>query len=628
MKCFSFFPAGLCLLVLSSAIQAQTNTSAPSNNPQNVVAVKAAEDKAAKDLEAERILKERRANAQSLLISLAADAANFSDQKLRARTEARIADVLWDADQERARTMFRKAWDAAEIADSESRRQVQEEVQRQKAKNGSAAIAGSPNVRNEVLRLAAKRDHALGEELLAKLKIENQQEIADSNRPDPFNSPAAMSQRLSLARQLLDTDVSRALQFADPALGTVTREGLNFLSYLREKDAVAADRRYAALLAGSVNSLSSDANTVSLLSSYLFTPHLFITFDGAGGASTSSMAQSAPPQVAPELRSAFFGAAAQILLRPQPPPGEDRSSSGPEGKYLMMKRLLPLFDQFAPKEICDALRAQMDALSTGMPNELRQRDDEWLREGIRPQKSNEDRQQALLDQIDHAKTSAERDQLYLRLAMMTAGSLDLRARDYVAKIEDDELRQKAEPFIDATIIMRASDKKDPDRLLEMVRIGNLTHFQKAWALTQAARFLAKGDREKSVSLIDDATTEARRIDTSDPDRPRAMLAVANAALLVDRSKVWDLAYEVAKAANSAEGFSGEDGVLRISLLTKGMSSIHSTSAGEFDVSGVFGELAKDDYNRTVEMARLFEREAPRASAVIAIARSVLEDKKK
>src|SRR5207302_6739008 len=105
----------------------------------------------------------------------------------------------------------------------------------------------------------------------------------------------AMAQRLSLARQLLDTDISRALQFADPALGTITMESLNFLSYLREKDAVAADRRYTALLAGSANSLSSDANTVSLLSSYLFTPHLFITFDGAGGASTSSMAQAAAP---------------------------------------------------------------------------------------------------------------------------------------------------------------------------------------------------------------------------------------------------------------------------------------------------------------------------------------------
>jgi len=106
------------------------------------------------------------------------------------------------------------------------------------------------------------------------------------------------------------------------------------------------------------------------------------------------------------------------------------------------------------------------------------------------------------------------------------------------------------------------------------------------------------------------------------------LAVANAILLVDRTKIWDFAYEVAKAANSAEGFTGEDGVMRISLLTKGSSSIHSTSAGEFDVSGVFSEMAKDDYNRTVEMARLFEREAPRASAVIAIARSVMDDKKK
>jgi len=436
-----------------------------------------------------------------------------------------------------------------------------------------------------------------------------------------------MSQRLSLARQLLDTDVQRALQFADPALGTVTREGLNFLSYLREKDAVAADRRYAALLSGSANSLSSDANTVSLLSSYLFTPHLFITFEGSGGASTSSMAlPTAPPQVPPELRSSFFGVAAQILLRP--PPGEDRSSSGPEGKYLVMKRLLPLFDQFAPKEIGDALRAQMDALSTGMPNDLRQRDDEALREGIRPQKPSADRQQAILDRIDHAKTSAERDQLYLQLARICVGNLDLRARDYAAKIEDDELRQKAEPFIDAMIIMRAVDKKDTDRLLEMVRIGNLTHFQKAWALTQAARFLAKSDHEKALTLIDDASAEARRIDTSDPDRPRAMLAVANAILLVDRTKIWDFAYEVAKAANSAEGFTGEDGVMRISLLTKGSSSIHSTSAGEFDVSGVFSEMAKDDYNRTVEMARLFEREAPRASAVIAIARSVMDDKKK
>src|SRR6266478_9080476 len=71
--------------------------------------------KTAKDAEAERVMKERRENAQSLLISLAADAVKFNDQILRARTQARIADTLWDADAERARTLFRNAWEAAEV---------------------------------------------------------------------------------------------------------------------------------------------------------------------------------------------------------------------------------------------------------------------------------------------------------------------------------------------------------------------------------------------------------------------------------------------------------------------------------------------------------------------------------
>ena len=59
-----------------------------------------------------------------------------------------------------------------------------------------------------------------------------------------------------------------------------------------------------------------------------------------------------------------------------------------------------------------------------------------------------------------------------------------------------------------------------------------------------------------------------------------------------------------------------------------MTALRSSGVQDFDIAGIFSELARDDYNRTVELARGFEREAPRASAVIAIARAVLEDKKK
>jgi len=270
----------------------------------------------------------------------------------------------------------------------------------------------------------------------------------------------------------------------------------------------------------------------------------------------------------------------------------------------------------------------MEALASGLPENLRQRDDDSMRLGIRPPQSTEDREKALLDRIDRAKTSADRDQLYIQLARLYTEAGDPRARDYVAKIEDTDLRNQVRAYIDGIMMLRAVNKKEIDRILELVRNGELTHVQKAWALTQAAKLIGKTDHEGALMLLDDATTEARRIDASDPDRPRALIAVASAYLIIDRPKAWDALFDAAKGANSADTFTGEDGTMRVSLITKGTSSIRSSSTSDFDIAPIFGELAHDDYGRTVELARLFEREAPRAGATIAIARAVLEEKKK
>src|SRR5262252_915066 len=99
-----FFLLIACFLALAVHAGAQS-----SDKPKTTSAKDPAK-KTAKDAEAKRILDERRLNAQSLLISLAVDARKFSDQTLRARTQARIADALWDLDRDRARTMFRAAW--------------------------------------------------------------------------------------------------------------------------------------------------------------------------------------------------------------------------------------------------------------------------------------------------------------------------------------------------------------------------------------------------------------------------------------------------------------------------------------------------------------------------------------
>jgi hypothetical protein len=619
-----------CLIFLLVIPVAAATTFAQPNDTRKPATAEVAKAKDEKDLEAERILRERRANAQSLLISLASDADRYNDSKLRARTLGRIAYALWDADAERARALFRKAWDAAESVDQESQRKLQEEIKEQQAKKGSYAVTNPPNIRGEVLRLAARRDRKLGEEFLAKLKTEKQQEAteaADKLRNLQSASEAA-SQRLSLARQLLDADVERAIQFADPALGNINQETLDFLSYLRDKDAAAADQRYAAMLALADSNLQSDANTVSLLSSYLFTPHTFVTFDDKGSSVSSTSRNNGPPAVPAQLRDAFFRTAANILLRPLPPPGQDQGTSGVQGKYLMLKRLMPLFEQFTSREMAEAVRTQMEAMTNLVSEDARQRDDNTLREGIRPPVSSEDREKRLIDRADRAKTAEERDQIYMELARMFTDSDDNRARDYVAKIEDSDYRQKVRAYIDASMVMNAVGKKKADRVIELVRTGELTHMQKSWGLSQAARVLGKTDRDKALSVLEEAAAEARRIEPSDPDRPRAFIGVVNALLTIDRHKAWEAIEDVLKAANSAESFTGEDGVMRTSLIAKGTSSIRSTSSGEFDLAPLFTELASDDFEKSIEIARLFEREAPRAAATIAIARTVLEEKKK
>jgi len=287
-----------------------------------------------------------------------------------------------------------------------------------------------------------------------------------------------------------------------------------------------------------------------------------------------------------------------------------------------------LFEKYAPPETTTALRAQLEALASVASNNARQRDDESLNRGLAPEKPASDREQLLLDRIDRAKTSAERDQLNVQLALFLAGRGEMRARDYVDKIDDAETRNSARVYVDGLMASQAITRKDTDLALEFVRTGDLTKLQKSWLLAQAAKLLVKTDRDRALSVIDDAMSEARRIDASDPDSPRAFFGVTNALLTLNRARAWDTMSDAIKASNSAERFTGEDGHLTLRLITKGMNAVSSNPVADFDVAGVFEALATEDYERALELARGLKYEAPRANAVIAIARSVLEAKKK
>src|SRR6185503_1597864 len=134
--------------------------------------------------EAEAEAAQQRTVAISLVTSLADEARSFKDQTRRARVQARAADVLWDSDPERARELFRRAWEAAEAVDAETAKKRAEEMKRLETAGEPVVVRGGPDLRTEVLRLVAKRDRKLGEEFLKVLD-----EAADKARSEAAADP-------------------------------------------------------------------------------------------------------------------------------------------------------------------------------------------------------------------------------------------------------------------------------------------------------------------------------------------------------------------------------------------------------------------------------------------------------
>jgi hypothetical protein len=596
-------------------------------------------EKTEAELAAERLLLDRQANAQSLLINLAVDARHFKDDTTRARALARIADMLWENDQDRSRSLFRSAWEAAETADAKARERALEELRQQRAANprGGYSFNQPASLRREVMDLVSRRDRTLTEEFLEKYRDQKARETQaeQGRRQNSLVADEGTRQRLDLASDLLnDGEIERALQLADPAMASINIHSIAFLVRLRERNAAAADARYTAMLTSAPDNPQSEANTVSLLASYLFTPNVYVVF--LPRSTTAQSGRPAPPINAPvSLRSAFFQAAAAILLRPL----GDPSSTDSDSQYLALRRIMPLFDRYAPAEINRAIRGHLEALSAAASDQARNRDDQFTRAPIdglnrndQPTRPGPDArnpaadEQSLLERRERANTADERDQINLQLALAMVESDDSRARAYVEKIDDMELRNEARGYIDASIAWKLMQKKEVDRAIELVRTGQLTHFQKAWLLSGTARLLGNGDREKLMSLIEAATTEARRIETSDPDRPRAFLAIANVVFNLNRAAIWEAMGDAVKAANSAEKW--EDGKIAFRLNRKGINSSHQHGFSDFDIAAIFRKLANEDYDKTVELARAIQHETPRANATIAIATAVLGQKKK
>ncbi len=157
-----------------------------------------------------------------------------------------------------------------------------------------------------MLRLASLHDRTLAESYFAKMEEENKldEENKEARRWDPTQPPEIVEKRLQLAQQLLENgETEKALLFAEPALNRVTSQGIILLVLLRQKNAAMADQIFSSLLERTVSDPIADSTSVSLLSSYVFTPSVLVTSTRNGLLMNPWTSTLPPPQLRPALRT-------------------------------------------------------------------------------------------------------------------------------------------------------------------------------------------------------------------------------------------------------------------------------------------------------------------------------------
>jgi len=443
-----------------------------------------------------------------VLNATADEARKWDDKATAARTQAQIADLIWDNNRDNAITYLKAAWDAAGKVEEPKR-------ERSAFANPSRRNA----VRREVLLVAHKRARELAEQWLEQI-VEESKSGEKTERGTFDDRTARSAVLLQMAQEVVADNPQAAAELLIDSL----RDGVSFnlqsgLLHLQRKDPALAETVVRAAVARLRTSGMIDPNELLTLNSFLFTPGRVFGANTAdnrnqvqlalGGSQVSMPAGRQNPALARE----FLDVAADLLL----------TAPVPDGPYALItaRRIVStigsLFREMSahlPEKaaLLQQRARQLDSearfSTTPIP---RKPDMPEFRPGESKESFAERRVDLLEESAAKARDALSRDIGYANAAVATMVERYERGLDLAGKIADKTLRDGVRSWL----IYRA--------VLHLIAAGNLD---------QAHRLNLKNDdaASRAVCLVAGAQ---RMIKDKDTDRAGEWLREAGA--LVRRS---------------------------------------------------------------------------------------------
>lgn len=574
-------------------------------------------------------------------------ARSFDDVYQSVRTQAEAADAIWPFEEQWARSVLRRAWDATNAPGAE------EHVQRFGASDDmhEDALYSLMITRRFVIKAALKHDPRLGEAFMGESERGGAERLSAGAQGETPNADDAASilrrrrtlsdagrQRLALANQLYEEgDFRAAASVAAPvAAEGATQELLIFIIRLRAQEPGAADALYLRLLAAARSDPLADANDVLLLSTPVISPQLIVYFNPDGSAGFTPLRFLMPDGSAADVslpaaaRRAFFETAGAVLLRPRTARAGAAAGADAAAVYFAVGRLLPFFEREAP-QLAPALNARLVALAAELEASRREALKAKMEVSSLTRKNPADPLAFLLEEVQRATTPAERDFARLVLVSQAARSaLWERARTASEEIEGAEVRRGARLAIAlqqvSTVGQTYEDEgaDGAERAVAFVKSADVPPEARAIGLAQVAELSARaGAAARADALLAEAAELASAADRGE-QRTSALAHVTLSAARAGTARVWELLPAFVRAADETDELRYGAMLLDFNIGTSERELWATAPGRAVGLGQLFAEAARLDPIKTLTEARSFKDEELRAASLLAAGRAALE----
>jgi len=517
---------------------------------------------------------------------------------------AAAADLLWDSDQKRARTLY---WDAMNSLNLSS-------VGRSSTENPSKADLQKLQqefvivfeLRQTMLRKVARRDAQLA---LDMLRATRQVQFQKSDGGVQFLDDRELEQEI--AAEVVARDPAQALQLARESLAKgFSYQLLNLLYLLNRKD-----REKATQFAGEIIAKLRSANLATDQRASTIATELVESSRNRSSRLVNSSAISGPTPLAltdeqkRELVDSLTNAALTV--------------SANSSLLYEIRQLTAEIDQFFP-ERRQALEKKLAAFNQTLSKDQRAGDefDTLIREG---------RAEELVRKAASAEAEKNRPVWYGQAVLIAVGNGQADSfREFISReIKDEGERNKALEFLDYQELELAVYKKRADDLQKLLPKLRRKE-QRARAMAELAIMLKeKGDDQAATSLLDEAATLIKT-NMKDESQATALLALLGAYALVDPPKAFAMAERTIDQANDQlAALLLLDRVFKSGVLKKGEILLEQSAVLPIDFM-VFKyrksmlALAKADFGRTRALADRFDRNELRVMARLLLVMSLMQ----